>query len=65
MSQAHENDIAMHVNALVDAIKQLDDLTIYRDDYKLIQRDEQVLGDAYAELGRLLTKLRFPILRSA
>ncbi len=63
MSQAHEHDIAMRVNALINAVQELDDMAQDGNDFRLIQRDEEDLALAYSKLGRLLTRLRFPILQ--
>lgn len=60
-----DHDIAMRVNAVISSIADLDTITANRQAYELVQMDEEDLALAYAKLGRLLTKLRFPILRSA
>ena len=67
MSDHHQKEmyVAMRVKSLMDAAEELDAMAQDRRDYELIQRDEDDLALAYAKLGRLLTKLRFPILRSA
>lgn len=61
----NEIDIAMRVRSIMGDIVALDEMTKDPLAYELIQRDEEDLALAYAKLGRLLTRLRFPILRSA
>ena len=59
-----EHDVAMRVNAVISSIADLDGITANRQAYPLIQMDEEDLQLAYAKLGRLRTRLRFPVLRA-
>ena len=59
-----DHDVAMRVNAVINSIADLDLITADQA-YELVSRDEEDLALAYARLGRFLTRLRFPILRSA
>lgn len=63
MSDNLSIEIAMRVRAIMGEIIELDAITQARAGCELVRRDEEDLMLSYAKLGRLLTRLRFPILQ--